>query len=44
MLEEVEEFKYLGSWPMLTTDGSCQTELRKRIVMGKQAFMKTSPC
>ena len=23
-IEEVEEFKYLGS--MLTTDGSCQTE------------------
>ena len=37
-LEEVDEFKYLGS--MLTTDGSSQTEIRKRIAMGKQAFMK----
>ena len=25
---------------MLTTDGSCQTEIRKRIAMGKQAFIK----
>ena len=25
---------------MLTTDGSCQTEIRKRIVMEKQTFMK----
>ena len=37
-LKEVEEFKYLGS--MLTTDGSCQNEIRKRIAMGKQAFIK----
>ena len=37
-LEEVEELKYLGS--MLTTDGSRQTEIRKRITTGKQAFMK----
>ena len=38
--EELEEFKYLGSRPMLTTDESCQTEIRKRIAMGKQAFIK----
>ena len=25
---------------MLTTDGSCQTKIRKRIAMGKQACMK----
>ena len=37
-LEGVEDFKYLGS--MLTTDGSCQTEIRKRITMGKQTFTK----
>ena len=37
-LEEVEEFKYLGS--MLTSDGSSQTEIRKTITTGKQAFVK----
>ena len=38
MLKEVEEFKYLGS--ILTTNESCQTEIRKRTAMGKQEFMK----
>ena len=33
------EFKYLES--MLTTGGSCQTEIRTRItIIGKQTFMK----
>ena len=32
-LEKGAEFKYLGS--MLAIDGSCQTEIKKRIAMGK---------
>ena len=37
-LESVESLKYLGS--MLTNDGSCTCEIKRRIVMAKAAFNK----
>ncbi|KAI5728388.1 hypothetical protein M8J77_014772 [Diaphorina citri] len=37
-LEQVENFKYLGG--KIYSNGSCTTEIRSRITMGKTAFMK----
>ncbi|KAI5743600.1 hypothetical protein M8J77_020048 [Diaphorina citri] len=37
-LEQVENFKYLGG--KIYSNGSCTTEIRSRIAMGKTAFMK----
>jgi hypothetical protein len=37
-LENVESFKYLGS--MLTNDGRCTCEIKRRIAMAKAAFNK----
>ena len=37
-IEQVEEFCYLGS--VVTTDAKCHSEIRRRIAMGKEAFMK----
>ena len=37
-LEQVERFKYLGSY--ITRDGRCEEEIRMRINMAKDAFQK----
>jgi len=37
-LENVESFKYLGS--ILTNDGRCTCEIKRRIAMAKAAFSK----
>jgi hypothetical protein len=37
-VEQVGEFCYLGS--VVTTDAKCHSEIRRRIAMGKEAFMK----
>jgi hypothetical protein len=37
-LEQVKQYCYLGS--MITEDCKCQTEIRRRIAMGKEAFNK----
>src|SRR5215470_1030112 len=37
-VEQVCKFKYLGSW--ITDDVRCQTEIRARIAMAKEAFSK----
>ena len=37
-LEQVQSFKYLGS--TLTDDGRCETEIRVRIALAKEAFSK----
>ena len=37
VLEQVKEFKYLGS--LITEDARCHSEIRRRIAMGKQSFM-----
>ena len=35
-LDQVDKFKYLGSW--ITDDGRCEVEIKSRIAMAKQAF------
>jgi hypothetical protein len=37
-LEKVSEFSYLGS--LITEDAKCHKEIRRRIAMGKEAFVK----
>ena len=37
-VEQVNKFKYLGAW--ITEDGRCETEIRTRIGMVKDAFSK----
>ena len=37
-VEQVNKFKYLGAW--ITEDGRCETEIRTRIGMAKDAFSK----
>jgi hypothetical protein len=37
-VEQVKKFKYLGS--LITEDGRCETEVKARIAMGKDAFSK----
>jgi len=37
-IEQVTEFCYLGS--MITTDGKCHKEIKRRIALGKDAFTK----
>src|SRR5678816_2627402 len=37
-VEQVKSFCYLGS--MITTDARCQNEVKRRIALGKDAFMK----
>src|SRR6218665_3296623 len=37
-IEEVKEFCYLGS--MISNDAKCHREIRRRIAMGKEAFLK----
>jgi hypothetical protein len=37
-VEQVTKFKYLGSW--ITEDGRCETEVKARIGMAKEAFSK----
>src|SRR6218665_1606820 len=36
ILEQVEQFKYLGA--LITSDGRCETEIKTRIGMAKNAF------
>jgi len=36
-VEQVDQFKYLGS--VISADGRCVTEIRRRIALGKQTFM-----
>src|SRR6266568_2354808 len=38
MVEQVKKFKYLGAW--ITDDGRCDAEIRSRIAMVKDAFIK----
>ena len=38
ILEQVKEFKYLGS--LITEDARCHQEIKQRIAMGKQALVK----
>ncbi len=38
MVEQVKKFKYLGAW--ITDDGGCDVEIRSRIAMAKDAFIK----
>jgi hypothetical protein len=40
-LEQVQEFCYLGS--LITEDGKCHKEIRRRIAMGKEAYTKRRP-
>ncbi|GFR82060.1 endonuclease-reverse transcriptase [Elysia marginata] len=40
-VRQVDQFKYLGY--MLTSDGKCETEIRKRIITSKTTFKKLSP-
>ncbi|GFS03660.1 endonuclease-reverse transcriptase [Elysia marginata] len=40
-VKQVNQFKYLGY--MLTSDGKCETEIRKRIITSKTTFKKLSP-
>src|SRR6218665_4051611 len=37
-IEEVKEFCYLGS--MISNDAKCHREIRRKIAMGKEAFLK----
>src|SRR6218665_1256167 len=37
-IEEVKEFCYLGS--LISNDAKCHREIRRRIAMGKEAFIK----
>ena len=37
-VEQVNKFKYLGAWT--TDDGRCETEIKARIGMAKDAFSK----
>src|SRR6218665_1473626 len=37
-IEEVKEFCYLGS--LISNDAKCHREIRRRIAMGKEAFLK----
>ena len=41
IITQVEKFKYLGY--MLTSDGRCDTEIKKRIAIAKDSFSKMSP-
>ena len=36
-VEETNQFKYLGS--VISADGYCGTEIRRKIALGKQAFI-----
>ena len=38
LIEQVEEFCYLGS--VITEDGKCHREVRRRMALGKAAFQK----
>ena len=38
MVEQVKKFKCLGAW--ITDDGRCDAEIRSRIAMAKDAFIK----
>ena len=40
-IKQVSKFKYLGY--MITSDGRCTTEVKKRIAMAKDAFRNLSP-
>ena len=40
-IKQVTKFKYLGY--MITSDGRCTSEIRKRIGMAKDAFQKMKP-
>ena len=40
-IKQVKRFKYLGY--IITSDGKCITEIRKRIAMAKDSFNKMSP-
>ena len=37
-VEQVKSFCYLGS--MITTDATCQSDVKRRIALGKDAFTK----
>ena len=37
-IKQVKSFNYLGS--MITEDGKCDSEIKKRIFMSRQAFQK----
>ena len=37
-VEQVNKFKYFGAW--ITEDGRCETEIKTRIRMAKDAFSK----
>ena len=37
-LEQVSQYKYLGSW--ITEDGKCEMDIKTRIGMAKDAFWK----
>ncbi|GFS03428.1 retrovirus-related Pol polyprotein LINE-1 [Elysia marginata] len=40
-VKQANQFKYLGY--LLTSDGKCETEIRKRIITSKTTFKKLSP-
>ena len=40
-IKQVTKFKYLGY--LITSDGRCTTEIRKRIAMAKETFQKMKP-
>ena len=37
-MEQVSQYKYLGSW--ITEDGRCEQDIKTRIAMAKDAFWK----
>ena len=41
LIQQVESFNYLGS--VITTDGRCRKEIRRRIGLAKEAFKKMKP-
>ena len=38
VLEQVSQYKYLGSW--ITEDGKCELDVKSRIGMAKDSFWK----
>jgi len=40
-IQQVDKFNYLGS--LLTSDGKCDTEIKRRIGIAKDSFKKISP-